>query len=458
MNCRALLCISILVLCTTTSAAPSSGLEWLKAANKTEFDRYRATLLSPAVMPFLSTCYDPKCCEENTNRVCSLYFETISWAKEANFDVNVTKDLVAKIPTPSVEEFCTSLLAMRDNITNGLGHKFSALVTNMDQTACIIICGSVETKKARESCGAWSWLLGAVANFQAAQAKVIQDKQVEVSQPKSENAAVESQSGNVEAEAPLVPVLSSKGKVHIVQVPQDPLPDKEEASPIKSDPETNTIQKAEPAPKEEVVPPKSSNTTVAGTAKSEEPSVVSTKPKPTAASTPEAENEMKPPVEVPSTSNKTTTESTPIAASQDMDKKGLPQDIYDDAAEQGDESSEPDNSLLKLESSDIGLTQKEVPQMQPDSREQDIVIEDQFKEEPSSNFFYYFLFGMFACILAYVVYNNKSKILALILEGRRSQNGRGGRRKHTAAYRKLDSNLEEAIMSAPSGRTSQIIY
>ncbi|XP_058813489.1 uncharacterized protein LOC131677612 [Topomyia yanbarensis] len=90
--------------------------------------------------------------------------------------------------------------------------------------------------------------------------------------------------------------------------------------------------------------------------------------------------------------------------------------------------------------------------------------EDPFFEETDSNFFSYFLFVMFACIMCYVAYHNKTKIFALVLEGRRSNSGRGGfskDRKHTAAYRKLDSNLEEAITSntvASSRSTSQIIY
>lgn len=89
---------------------------------------------------------------------------------------------------------------------------------------------------------------------------------------------------------------------------------------------------------------------------------------------------------------------------------------------------------------------------------------DPFFEESDSNFFSYFLFVMFACIVCYVAYHNKSKLLALALEGRRSSTGRGGfskGRKHTAAYRKLDSNLEEAIMSnsaASSRSQQQIIY
>uniref|UniRef100_A0A2M4AF49 Putative conserved secreted protein n=1 Tax=Anopheles triannulatus TaxID=58253 RepID=A0A2M4AF49_9DIPT len=91
---------------------------------------------------------------------------------------------------------------------------------------------------------------------------------------------------------------------------------------------------------------------------------------------------------------------------------------------------------------------------------------DPFFNQNDSNFFSYFLFAMFSCALCYVAYHNKSKLLGLVVEGRpRTSSGRGGfskGRKHTAAYRKLDSNLEEAITSgsAPAGNhsSSQIIY
>uniref|UniRef100_A0A182W3M3 Uncharacterized protein n=1 Tax=Anopheles minimus TaxID=112268 RepID=A0A182W3M3_9DIPT len=89
---------------------------------------------------------------------------------------------------------------------------------------------------------------------------------------------------------------------------------------------------------------------------------------------------------------------------------------------------------------------------------------DPFYEQKDSNFFTYFLFAMFSCAMLYVAYHNKSKLLALVVEGRRTNSGRGGfskGRKHTAAYRKLDSNLEEAITSGSGSgghSSSQIIY
>ena len=83
---------------------------------------------------------------------------------------------------------------------------------------------------------------------------------------------------------------------------------------------------------------------------------------------------------------------------------------------------------------------------------------DLFKNDDDSNFFTFFMCIMLVCIIAYVVYHNKTKVLALLLEGRRTSGGRNGRRKHTASYRKLDTNLEEAISSNANSRTTQIIY
>lgn len=95
--------------------------------------------------------------------------------------------------------------------------------------------------------------------------------------------------------------------------------------------------------------------------------------------------------------------------------------------------------------------------------------EDNIDDDDDSYFFEYFLFSMFLVIVFYVSYHNRGKLMGLILEGRRGSVGGGsggsrgrgggiGRRKHTAAYRKLDTNLEEAISSSAASRTSQIIY
>lgn len=87
-----------------------------------------------------------------------------------------------------------------------------------------------------------------------------------------------------------------------------------------------------------------------------------------------------------------------------------------------------------------------------------------FEEDPDSNFFTYLCALMFLCVLLYILAQNRAKILALLLEGRRG-NGRRGSRERTrggskAAYSKLDCNLEEAITSKKSlsGKSMDIIY
>lgn len=74
----------------------------------------------------------------------------------------------------------------------------------------------------------------------------------------------------------------------------------------------------------------------------------------------------------------------------------------------------------------------------------------------------YFAFATFIMGVVFFGWHYRTKLMGLIVEGRRSQRGRGGgrgSRKHTASYRKLDSNLEEAINSSTSSRSnSQIIY
>lgn len=88
---------------------------------------------------------------------------------------------------------------------------------------------------------------------------------------------------------------------------------------------------------------------------------------------------------------------------------------------------------------------------------------DPFVVDEDSNFFSVFMFVLVLIVAAYVLYHNRRFVLALILEGRRRGGSGGdsnGRRKHTAAYRKLDSNLEEAIASPKNGttRSQPIIY
>lgn len=80
--------------------------------------------------------------------------------------------------------------------------------------------------------------------------------------------------------------------------------------------------------------------------------------------------------------------------------------------------------------------------------------------DDGSNFLAYLIFLMFLTGISYVGYHNKTKVLALVIEGRRGRrySRNGGRRRHSAEYRRLDSNLEEAIQSNSQVHVTQIIY
>ncbi|KOC63968.1 Trans-Golgi network integral membrane protein 1 [Habropoda laboriosa] len=78
--------------------------------------------------------------------------------------------------------------------------------------------------------------------------------------------------------------------------------------------------------------------------------------------------------------------------------------------------------------------------------------------EEESHFFTYFTVVSLISIAAYIGYHNKQKILAIVLEGRRSRNSRGRRRPSTANYRKLNCTLEEAVTSQCNANVTHVIY
>lgn len=84
-------------------------------------------------------------------------------------------------------------------------------------------------------------------------------------------------------------------------------------------------------------------------------------------------------------------------------------------------------------------------------------VHDRFVDAEDSHFFAYFMTMIILCILGYLIFHNKQKILALALEGRARKGNR--RRPSTSGYRKLDSNLEEAVTSNCAGASvTHVIY
>ncbi|XP_072748997.1 uncharacterized protein [Anoplolepis gracilipes] len=80
------------------------------------------------------------------------------------------------------------------------------------------------------------------------------------------------------------------------------------------------------------------------------------------------------------------------------------------------------------------------------------------RTDDDSHFFTYFTVVTVACIAGYIGYHNKQKILAIVLEGRRSRSNRSRRRPSTANYRKLDCTLEEAVTSQCNANVTHVIY
>lgn len=77
--------------------------------------------------------------------------------------------------------------------------------------------------------------------------------------------------------------------------------------------------------------------------------------------------------------------------------------------------------------------------------------------DEESHFLTYFSIISLISIAAYIGYHNKQKILAIVLEGRRSRN-RGRRRPSTINYTKLDCTLEEAVTSQCNANVTHVIY
>eukprot|EP00092_Neocalanus_flemingeri_P070045 GFUD01085925.1.p2 GENE.GFUD01085925.1~~GFUD01085925.1.p2 ORF type:complete len:208 (-),score=70.74 GFUD01085925.1:86-709(-) len=122
----------------------------------------------------------------------------------------------------------------------------------------------------------------------------------------------------------------------------------------------------------------------------------------------------------------------------------------DDKKDDSNEAKKPSDGNVKEESA-LPKAEKEIVETKyVDKMTTGPEIDDR------SSFFGYFILLSIVAIIAYLVFHNKQKILALILEGRRRQGNR--RRSGGKEYRKLDSNLEDTM--DPNRETSlrQVIY
>ncbi|XP_059479193.1 trans-Golgi network integral membrane protein 2-like [Neocloeon triangulifer] len=100
----------------------------------------------------------------------------------------------------------------------------------------------------------------------------------------------------------------------------------------------------------------------------------------------------------------------------------------------------------------------DTPEAGPQMPSNDFFAQNDRGPETESNFSSYLLTVAIISVVCYLLFHNKQKILALLLEGRRNNSG-SRRRPNSSNYRKLDTNLEEAITSpAPQSTNSHVIY
>uniref|UniRef100_A0A1B6FGV1 Uncharacterized protein n=1 Tax=Cuerna arida TaxID=1464854 RepID=A0A1B6FGV1_9HEMI len=85
-----------------------------------------------------------------------------------------------------------------------------------------------------------------------------------------------------------------------------------------------------------------------------------------------------------------------------------------------------------------------------------IQMNDPFVEAEDSNFFPYFLCVAVLTIMAYLVFHNKKKLVALAIEGRKTRGSR--RRPNCSNYSKLDCSLEEAMVSNTTASVTHVLY
>ncbi|KAK4300951.1 hypothetical protein Pmani_026878 [Petrolisthes manimaculis] len=126
-----------------------------------------------------------------------------------------------------------------------------------------------------------------------------------------------------------------------------------------------------------------------------------------------------------------------------------------------DEANYPSSKAIGRNNYDLGadsnLLENELEETEPrESLVPQVVNGGKFSDDEDSHFFAYFLTIMVTAIIFYLVFHNKQRIIALIIEGR-APSSRGRRNSSRAKYHKLDNNLEEA-MSVTKGNKYDRIY
>lgn len=500
----------ILAAPAPTPVPPVVVNHWRTFKEEKSLERFRSTLLNETFLPLLNECYNDPVGESirdsNTREaICSRYFDAILQLNSSSFVVNVPD--VLKVRDNSQGDENTPFCDQKHNFPTPK-HFTKAPLWDFNKPAiCGMSCLEDDPTVAKSICRFLAWMGDEIAKQEP--------------QNDSKKLTATSVAANAAAPA-VVPVTEGPTKVskiiqayaegsNIAEVIENKPKIDENPEPVKTD-KTNAEKPEPEAPSIPIEVPTNTDNVKKNT-QQEKPAPTKEEPQiPIFPNLPNLPNEPKEPKE-PSTpkeqkeiktdknedtqvqpsddnNNNTNNKEEPApAAPKNSNDQDAVQDIQvpkpkldeeqkqdsvdaQDTDEEGnvigeDTGLEGDDYLLNNPNK-VGIAKlDDNEQNQSNSPEivnsNDMVnnkqrINDPFLEESGSNFFSYFLVGMFLCIAMYVIYHNKSKVLALLLEGRRGDKGRGGRRKHTAAYRKLDSNLEEAITSSASGRTTQIIY
>lgn len=127
-------------------------------------------------------------------------------------------------------------------------------------------------------------------------------------------------------------------------------------------------------------------------------------------------------------------------------------EIVEEDAEEKVEEDEGQNEIVPASSASDDFTTEPLQTVTQKDKTQEALPNSNFQgsikvgseNEEESSFFSYFMMLSVVSIVAYLVFHNKQKIMALVLEGRRQQGGR--RRSGGREYRKIDSNSEEREM------------
>lgn len=132
-------------------------------------------------------------------------------------------------------------------------------------------------------------------------------------------------------------------------------------------------------------------------------------------------------------------EQTNIERQQDVD------DAYQKTYEDDDDT---DKDVVPEATKPKKMEKAEIHALPVDDSVVSEKLQQNIKMDGDSSFFSYFMVTCLFVAAGYVGYHNRQKIFALVLEGRRGRRQSRSRRPNSANYRKLDSNLEEAISSS----------